>query len=57
MVFSVGYISCEEQQRRGGGGVEGAEAAERAAGVRLPLGRGCGRCQRPVGTIHHQEEG
>lgn len=55
--FAAGYLSCEEQQRRGGGGDEGAEAANRAARARLPPGRGCGWCQRPVGKIHHQEGG
>lgn len=54
---ALGYISCEEQQWCCGGGDEGAEAAKRATGFRLPLGRGSGWCQWPVGKIHHQEGG
>lgn len=55
--FAVGYHSCEEQQRCGGGGDEGVEAAEWAAGVKLARGRGSGWCQCAVGKIHHQEGG
>lgn len=55
--IALGYISYEEQQWCCGGGDEGAEAAKRATGFRLPLGRGSGWCQWPVGKIHHQEGG
>lgn len=53
--LAVGYHSREDQQRCGGSCAEGAEAAVRAARLRVPHGRGGGRRQRPVGKVHHQE--
>lgn len=55
--LTLGSHSCEDQQRRGGGCDEGAEAAKRAAGVRFPPGCGCGWCQRTLGKVHYQEGG
>lgn len=55
--LAVGYHSCEDQQWRGGGSDEGAEAAKRAAGVRLPLGCSCGWCQRTLGKVNYREGG
>ena len=58
MVFcAAGDIACEEQQRRCGGSDEGTQAAERATRGGLSPGCGGGRCQCPVGTIHHKEGG
>lgn len=55
--LALGSHSCEDQQWRGGGRDEGAEAAKRAAGVRRPPGCGCGWCQRTLGKVHYQEGG
>lgn len=46
---AAGYQPHEEQQRRGRSSDEGAEAAERAAGVKLPPRRGGRWRQRSVG--------
>lgn len=55
--LAVGHHSREDEQRCGGSRAEGAQAAVRPAGLRVPPGRGGGRRQRSVGKVHHQEGG